>query len=267
MNQMPNALLVDITRCIGCQSCVMGCKELHGFPGDGSETQLSATAYTVLEEHGDLFVRHLCMHCVTPSCASVCPVGALQKTSMGPVVYDASRCMGCRYCMMACPFKVPRYEWHAAIPSVRKCDLCIERQKQGEMPVCAEVCPAQATVFGTREELLAEAHRRIAESPDTYYPHVFGEKEVGGTSVLFLAPVSFASLGFPTSLGERPLPELTWQSLQRIPGIVLLGGAALMAVYWITHRREEVARAEAEQLENQAEAQAAGGAAEDDDAE
>jgi len=264
MADKPRGLLVDITRCIGCQSCVVACKEQQGFPGDGSETELSATAYTVLAEHGDLFVRRLCMHCVTPSCASVCPVGALHKTSRGPVVYDSSRCMGCRYCMMACPFKVPRYEWHAAVPSVRKCDLCIARQERGEITACAEACPAEATVFGTREELLAEAHRRIAESPDTYYPHVFGESEVGGTSVLFLAPVSFASLGFPTSLGERPLPELTWESLQRIPGIVLLGGAALMAVYWITHRREEVARAEAEDGE---EPQRARHGVEDDDAQ
>lgn len=247
MDTKPKGLLVDITRCIGCQACVVACQELHNFPGDGSETTLSATSYTVLHEHSDLYVRQMCMHCVTPSCVSVCPVGALSKTDAGPVVYEAERCMGCRYCMMACPFSVPRYEWNQAIPSVRKCDMCIERLERGEIPACAEACPAEATVFGTREELLAEAHRRIAESPDEYYPHVYGEYELGGTSVLFLAPMSFGSLDFPGALGEQPLPDLTMKSLEKIPGIALLGGAALMAVYWITHRREEVARAEKEQ--------------------
>src|SRR4029453_9879670 len=139
------------------------------------------------------------------SCASVCPVGALAKTADGPVVYDAKRCLGCRYCMVACPFGVPRYEWNAAVPAVRKCDLCVERAAAGEVPACGEACPAEATGSGTRAELLAEAHRRIREKGG-YVPQVFGETEVGGTSVLFLSPVSFAELGFPQGLGTDPLP-------------------------------------------------------------
>jgi formate dehydrogenase iron-sulfur subunit len=246
MNTQPRALLIDITRCIGCRACVDACKTLHEFPGENTETELSATAYTVLQDKGeDRYVRQLCMHCVTPSCVSVCPVSAFTKTAAGPVTYDQSRCLGCRYCMVACPFSVPRYEWSKAVPAVRKCDLCIARLEQGQPTACTEACPAEATVGGTREELLAEAHRRIQENPGAYYPEVYGEKEAGGTSVLFLSPVSFAELGFKAGLGAQPLSDLTWAAIEKIPGVVSIGGAALMAIWWITHRREEVALAEA----------------------
>ncbi len=245
MNDTARAILVDIKRCIGCRACVSACKELHAFAGKETETELSATAYTAMTDHGDdLHVRRLCMHCVTPSCASVCPVGALQKTPLGPVVYESSRCLGCRYCMVACPFNVPRYEWNATVPSVRKCDMCFERVVAGGVPACVEACPAEAAIAGTREALLAEAHRRIAADPQGYAPHVYGETEVGGTSVLFLSPVPFEQLGFRQGLGTEPLPALTWSALEKIPGVVSIGGATLFAIWWITHRREEVARVE-----------------------
>jgi formate dehydrogenase iron-sulfur subunit len=236
------ALLIDITRCVGCRACAAACKESHGFPGDPADDKdLGARAYTVvLDKGGDRYVRRLCMHCVDPSCASACPVSALRKTPTGPVVYDASRCLGCRYCMVACPFSVPRYEWDNPIPAVRKCDLCASRLAEGGINACAEACAFEATVAGTREELLAEAHRRIRENKDAYYPHVYGEEEVGGTSVLFLSPVPFEDLGFKVNLGSRPLPELTWNALEKIPGLVTVGGAAMFAVWWITNRREEV---------------------------
>jgi formate dehydrogenase iron-sulfur subunit len=239
------ALLIDVTRCIGCHACAAACQELHQLPGDGTDAELSATAYTVVADKGeDRYVRKLCMHCVDPSCVSVCPVGALSKTELGPVTYDASRCLGCRYCMVACPFSVPRYEWSKAVPAVRKCDFCVARLEAGQLPACAEACPAEATVAGTREELLAEAHRRIREEPGKYHPQVYGETEVGGTSVLFLSPVPFESLGFRTNLGSAPLPTLTWQALSKVPAVVSLGGAALFGIFWITHRRQEVAAAE-----------------------
>jgi formate dehydrogenase iron-sulfur subunit len=184
------------------------------------------------------------MHCEDPSCASACPVGAFRKTELGPVTYDESRCLGCRYCMLACPFGVPRYEWSKAAPAVRKCDMCAARLEKGLLPACVEACPAEASVAGTREELLAEAHRRIRGSPDAYYPHVYGETEVGGTSVLFLSPVPFEELGFAT-VGETPPPNLTWQALRKVPAVMSVGGAVLFGVWWITHRREQVAAAEA----------------------
>jgi formate dehydrogenase iron-sulfur subunit len=240
----PQALLVDVTRCIGCRACALACKEAHGFAGTGEETELDATTLTVLLDKGDdRFVRQLCMHCEDPSCASACPVGAFRKTPLGPVTYDEGRCLGCRYCMLACPFGVPRYEWSKAAPAVRKCDMCAERLEKGELPACVAACPAEATVAGPRDELLAEAHRRIRENPGLYHPHVYGETEVGGTSVLFLSPVPFDELGF-AAVGTTPPPNLTWAALRKVPAVVSLGGAALFGAWWITHRREEVAAAE-----------------------
>jgi len=246
MSGESKALLVDITKCIGCRSCMEACKTLHGQSGDPFTTEeLSANTYTVVSEREDNYVRKMCMHCETPSCASVCPVGAMHKTAEGPVVYDSTACLGCRYCIQACPFGVPRYTWDKAVPSVAKCDMCIDRQRNGQATACTESCPTGATMGGTRADLLAEAHRRIAESPDDYFPHVYGEHEVGGTSVLFLSPVSFAALGFNEGLGDEPLPMYTQEALERVPGIVTVGGALLLAIWWITQRREEVALAEA----------------------
>jgi len=239
------SMLIDITRCVGCNACTEACLQAHGLTTSVDDVKdLSAGALTFVAEHGDLYVRRLCMHCLEPTCVSVCPVGALQHTKDGPVIYEASRCIGCRYCMQACPFSVPRYEWNKVVPSVAKCDFCVKRQAQGRMPACAEACPEEATVFGTRAELLAEAHRRIDENPDSYYPHVFGEDELGGTSMLILSPVPFDTLGFPRVLPHEPLSSRTWEMLSHVPDVVTIGGAVLLAVWWITNRRAEVARVE-----------------------
>jgi formate dehydrogenase iron-sulfur subunit len=245
MSDDAKGILFDMVECIGCRNCIKACKEIHGFPGDPEEAvTLSATNYTTLVVEDDYPIRNLCRHCVRPSCASVCPVGALHKTAEGPVVYDASRCIGCRYCMTACPFNIPRYEWNKPVPAVRKCDMCFDRQREGKLPACAEACPKKATLFGTRKELIAEAWRRIKKSPGDYYAHVYGEHEVGGTSVLFLAPYEVATLGYKASLGNEPLPELTWQVLSKLPGVGVVSASMLMAIWWITRRRDEVALAE-----------------------
>ena len=243
----PQGLLIDAVRCTGCRKCMKACMDLHGFPGNPEDVKaLSATAYTVVTERADgTNLRSLCRHCAKPSCASVCPVAALRKTDLGPVTYDYSRCIGCRYCMVACPFSIPRYEWHSAVPSVRKCDLCVDRLREGKVQACAEACPYEATVAGTREALLVEARKRIAESPDEYHHHVYGETEVGGTSVLFLTPRPIDDL-FRDALGNEPLPVLTGRVLEKLPGIALGGAAALLAFWWITRRRDEVARWEVE---------------------
>src|SRR5579859_6103183 len=245
---MSRAILYDSTLCIGCKACESGCAERWGLPYDdriAAEEHISAHKLTAIETHGERFSRRLCMNCVQPACASVCPVGALQKTALGPVTYDAEKCMGCRYCMVACPFSVPKYEWGKLVPKVQKCTMCPDRVAQGKPTACAEICPTGATKFGERDELIAEAQKRIRDNPGNYVDHIYGLEEVGGTSVLLLSAVSFETFGYSTKLSKDPMPILTYRVLSHIPDFVPLGGMVLGGIWWITHRRDQVALAEA----------------------
>jgi formate dehydrogenase iron-sulfur subunit len=249
------AMLIDITMCVGCGACQAACKAENGLPGEAEPT-LSATAYTALDERDGAYVRRMCQHCLDPACASACPVGAFRKTAAGPVLYDAARCIGCRYCIQACPFDVPRYEWQSTHPKVQKCRFCAPRLRRGEAPACAEMCPTGATKFGDRDELVREAHARIAAEPGRYTPRVYGVEEAGGTSVLYLSGVPFEQLGFRTALGRTPLPELTERALAKVPSVVAVGGVLLYGIWWITNRRTEVQRLERqlEEMEKRARA-------------
>ncbi len=242
MTAKAKALLIDITKCVGCRQCEAACKEGHGLPTDPSPV-LSATALTVIEEHGDKFVRRMCQHCVDPACASACLVGALKKTELGPVAYDTKKCMGCRYCMVACPCQVPKYEWSKLAPYMKKCDMCIDRVSTGQPTRCTEACPTGATMFGDRDEMLKEAHKRIIENP-AYVNHIYGETELGGSSVLYLTDVPFEKLGFIAPPNDRPLPTLSAAAMADTPTVVLVGGSLLAGLYWITQRRREVMLAE-----------------------
>src|SRR5262245_39561044 len=244
---MQAAMLIDTTRCIGCNACAEACKEANHLPGE-VESDLTARTWTRVREVDGTYVRQMCMHCEEPSCASVCPVAALYKSESGFVAYDEKKCIGCRYCMVACPFGVPKYEWDRTLPRVQKCIGCIGRIEKGAIPACAAACPAEATVFGDRAALLAEAERRIHENPGQYVERVYGEQEVGGTNVLFLAGRSFEELGFPTNLPADPMPSFTWQALSKIPSIVVVRGTTLLGIWWVIRRRmlmERLAAAEA----------------------
>jgi len=239
---MHAAMLIDLTRCIGCKACSLACKEINGLPADDGG-RLSATTWTTVEDHGNVHVRRQCMHCLDPACVSVCPVAALRKTPEGPVVYDADRCMGCRYCMVACPFSVPKYEWASTSPRVQKCILCFEKRlKDGKQPACTAACPTGASLFGDRDELIDEAHRRIKSEPGLYVDHIYGLTEAGGTSVLYLSSVPFDQLGFPDTLQGDSYPRLTWKVLSKIPDVVSLGGAALLGIWWLGQRKQTLRR-------------------------
>ena len=252
---MTYGLLIDTTKCIGCRGCQVACKQSNdlaaestGFrairtnpPDLTSDTWSLVEFYEVVKSQQRLawrFVKRQCMHCLEPACVSVCPVAALQKTAEGPVVYFAKRCIGCRYCMTACPFNVPKYEWDSATPLVQKCVMCAERLADGEQPACAKACPSGAIEFGQRSALLAEAHDRIAARPNRYVDYVYGEHEVGGTGVLYLSDVPFAAIGFPTTLPLYPLPAKTWAVMSMVPGIAG-GAAALMGLAYILTRRQQ----------------------------
>jgi len=243
------AMLVDLTRCTGCNSCALACKESNDLPNPETEPNtLSSQAYTFIEAHpvtgatgeaGERFVKRQCMHCLNAACVAACPAAAMYKSEAGPVVYRPERCLGCRYCQVACPFGVPSFEWQNGVtPVISKCWLCYNRLEAGQKPACVEACPTGALRFGRRNQLLAQAHAQIASNPGRYVDHVFGEFEVGGTSVLYLSDIPFETLGFPVNLPETAPPEETEKIMVQLPGVIA-GVAALMAgTALVTHRRQ-----------------------------
>ena len=251
------SMLVDTTRCIGCRSCEAACAEAHGLPAPPDEVpvglrETSAQAFTVV----DTFVptdgkeprsiKRQCNHCLEPGCASACPVKAIEKTATGPVVYHEDRCIGCRYCMLACPFEMPKYQYEEAVPYVRKCDFGAERQAQGLPTACAEACPTGALTIGTREELIEEARTRIYQNPDRYVHHIYGEHEAGGLSWLYLSDRKFDEIGLPTGLGVHGFAELTQASLAAVPFVITLWPPFLMALYTFSRQREQAVDASGE---------------------
>jgi formate dehydrogenase iron-sulfur subunit len=237
-------LLIDVTRCIGCGACVEACNKENNLPGGGGDT-LSYRQYTVLQKHGDFHVRKLCMHCEDPSCVAACPIGAMTKRPNGAVVWNSDICFGCRYCMIACPFGIPTFEWYDWNPRIRKCTLCYQRIEAGRPTACAEACPTEATVFGDRDTLIKIAEERIRIHAKEYHNHVLGLTEVGGTSVMYLSAIPFSELGFNEDILQSPPSEVTWRILSQVPTVVVLGAWVLGGFYWLYRRRDEVKAAEA----------------------
>ena len=278
--------LIDIANCIGCRACQVACKQWNQLPGEETELEaplgfqnpatLSAKTYTLIAIHELLnpekpegfdtaYVMQRCLHCLEPACVSACPTTALHRLADGPVSYDFDKCIGCRYCELACPWDVPTAEWNTLKPKISKCTHCHDRCDQPaavafngqpmpdelarrftetiEVPACVKACPADALRYGTRDEMLELAHERIAARPDKYVDHIYGEKELGGTSVLYLSAVPFEKLGFPM-YGEKPFPAFTKAALGAVPPAVMALGAMLGAAYAFFRKRAHAVAAE-----------------------
>lgn len=243
------AILVDITRCLGCERCVKACITAKGFDSRLAEDDRATTRdglsarrlTTVLPVDQGRFAKKSCMHCLEPSCAAACLVGGITKLPEGPVVYDADKCIGCRYCMLACPFHIPRYEWEKTVPFMQKCDLCYARLQRGERPACVDACPSEALEFGERKTLLRLAKNRIKSNPGNYMPKIWGEQAFGGTCVLYISDVDLHTLGWPKEKAE-PIPEITEPLISKTPLIGLSVAGGMIGLNWIIRRREKLMR-------------------------
>lgn len=257
-------VLHDTTLCIGCRSCEEACNKVNDLPAPEQsfkdltvleqKRRTTAKAYTVVNKYetkgqikSPIFRKNQCNHCLEPACASACFVTAFKKTKEGAVVYDPSVCVGCRYCMIACPFEIPAYEYDEPLtPRVMKCTMCQPRLDEGKLPGCVEACPAEALTFGKREDLIKIARERIRRHPDRYVDHIYGENEMGGTSWLYLSGVPFKELGLREDLGVKPAPELTAGALGAVPMVVGLWPILLTGIYAINKRKEKIAKEERE---------------------
>lgn len=257
-----SGVLFDNLLCIGCRKCEAGCNQVNDLPPPeqpfddlsvlNQKRRTDAQSYTVVNRYdnpdnhrGPLYRKIQCNHCLEPACASACFVKAFSKTETGAVTYDPSVCVGCRYCMIACPFDIPAYEYEEALtPRVMKCTLCYPRISQGLLPGCVEACPTEALKFGERQALIAIARERIHKYPDRYVDHIYGEREMGGTNWLYISGTPFEQIGMREDLGITPAPELTAGALGAVPMVVGIWPVLLTGIYAISKRKEKVAEQE-----------------------
>ncbi len=250
-------VLHDTTLCIGCRKCEKACSQVNDLPAQEKpfddlsvleeKRRTDDKTFTVVNKyqvsHGarsPVFLKQQCNHCLEPACASVCFVGAFTKTPEGAVVYNASTCVGCRYCIIACPFNVPAFEYDEALqPEVVKCTMCHPRLLEGKLPGCVEACPQEALTFGKRDDLISIARERMRKYPDRYIDHIYGQHEVGGTNWMYITGAPFEDLGLRTDLGVKPAPELTSGALSLVPPIVGIWPALLGGIYLISQRNEK----------------------------
>ena len=265
---------MDTTLCIGCRQCEKACNLNNKLPKpevpftDKSVfrdmRRPTEAALTVVNEYGgnpspdqpqrsNTYTKVQCMHCLDPSCVSACIVGALTRAKDGAVVYNPEICLGCRYCMVACPFQIPAYEYEKALtPLVKKCEFCADFSTgTGADPACAKACPTEAILFGKRSDLLALARDRIGKRPDRYIDHIYGEHEVGGTSWLYLAGRTPEEIDLIKLPGDAPprLTENIQHTIFRYGAIPLAIYGALGAIMWHSNRKQ-AAGSEAEEVQN-----------------
>ncbi len=241
-NNEPVGVLVDETRCIGCRKCELACAEAHGLPKPnleadaivGKQRPTTESQLTVVNGFGtageETYAKRQCMHCAQPACVSACLTGAMHLSSRGFALWDSKKCMGCRYCMIACPFDIPKFEYHKAVPNIRKCDLCHDRLQEGKQPACVEICPSKVMLFGKRSDLIEIARTRIYQHPDEFSHSIYGEHEAGGTGWIYISPVPMEQLGFKANLGTVAYPEYTKQFLYSVPVVDILLPTLLLAL-------------------------------------
>jgi len=247
INNEELGMLYDATKCVGCKACMSACKRVNSdygslsyekakFDTDGlwdAPSDLSGSTRTLIKLFKESpkswsYVKYSCMHCQKPSCVSVCPVTAMTKEPVtGIVDYNKNTCIGCRYCQVACPYNIPKFQWEKALPQIVKCDLCKNTNlREKGISACAEVCPAGAIKFGKRKDLLNEAQIRLKDNPDKYIAHIYGEHEGGGTNHLYLASMPFNKLGLPDIKPEAPA-----EFSEKIQHTIYKGFIAPVALY------------------------------------
>ncbi|NHZ85556.1 MAG: twin-arginine translocation signal domain-containing protein [Planctomycetia bacterium] len=250
------SVLFDATLCIGCRKCEWACNDYNGLPNGSfasfddksvfEETRnMTPDKFTVvnrfdIKEYGQpIYVKKQCMHCSQPACASACLTEAMKKTEEGPIIWRGNKCMGCRFCMLSCPFDVPKFEYDSANPRIAKCTMCYDRILEGKKPACVEICPTEAIIFGKRSDLLDEAKRRIFSEPDKYVNSVFGDGEAGGTDWLYISPVPFDKIGFKKDMSLEPYNEPTKGFLYSVPFVFILWPAMLLGIYNATKDKHQ----------------------------
>lgn len=239
-------VLYDSNRCVGCQNCEYSCAEANHLPApvDSPEVGIlrktDEKRRTVLNvydtSNGEVYIKRQCMHCNEPACTAACLTQAMHKSKKGPVTWRGEKCMGCRYCMVSCPFDIPKFEYNSPNPKITKCDMCHDRVQKGKLPACVENCASEALVFGKRRDLIKEARKRIAEYPDLYIDQIYGENEAGGTGFLYLSPVPFEQLGMNTRVQNESYPGLSKGFLYSVPAVFVLWPAILLGIHEATKK-------------------------------
>ena len=245
-------VLVDTTRCIGCRACEVACSETHNLyvpdvENDNAFENVRTTSekqWTIVNrfetDKGEVFVKRQCFHCWQPACTAACLTNAMSKNKDGPVTWNGDKCMGCRYCMVSCPFDIPKFEYFEWNPKIQKCNMCFERLHDGKKPACVEACPTDTLMFGMKRELLEIARHRVYSYPEKYEHKIYGEYEVGGTGWLYLSSVPFEQIGFRTDLGTTPYPEYTKEFLISVPLVLFAVPAFLLGLNLLTERKKEL---------------------------
>ncbi len=260
-------VLVDLSKCVGCRTCEAACNKEQGLPEPdkpfddfsvfdeikhGQKRRTSEKAYTVVNKYdvegqeGPVFRKFQCNHCNEPACLTSCFVNAYTKTPEGAVIYDPKVCVGCRTCMIACPFYVPAYSYSSVLnPVVKKCIMCYDtRLKDGKPPACVEACPNQVMTFGKRSELLKLGKERIRNNPNKYVDHIYGEKEVGGTAWMYLSSVPFEEVGFNTDIGDKPIINYVKEFLTIVPMVLTIWPALFTGFHLLAKRKNELKETE-----------------------